>query len=93
MVSPANSSTQEVFDEINFEWEPVENATYYILDIVANPPLSIRTEEPRATIRDLGPNEFSFSGQSKLMVYLVEVVMEYRLEDLIRVVRRVRPQQ
>ena len=57
LVSPANGSTADVFNEVDFEWEAVENAEYYILTIVANQRLTIRTTEPRATVTDLSPNE------------------------------------
>ena len=65
LLSPADGATVEVFDEVEFEWEPVENATHYVLTILANSPLIIRTTEPKAVVTELGQNEAFISWSVK----------------------------
>ena len=58
LTSPAAGETVEIFDEVTFEWEPVENAEYYIVTIIGSQTFRERTTEPRLTFTELQPNEF-----------------------------------
>lgn len=50
---PENASTVEVYNDIVFEWEPVPNAEYYIVNVNTR---MFRTSETSLRVTDLNPN-------------------------------------
>jgi len=58
--SPEQNETVEFFDFVELDWEPVEYATKYIVEVTSSSTLTYITEETNFTVLELDPSKVYF---------------------------------